>query len=186
MPQLTVRLIPDILNFPLGSSRWPGNRRYNWSFAKKYMLPGLTTVNVGGATTEELQELKAMGLKWYSNFGVLNPEKKNDRQDLLERLGTSKSYTDLQYDGMTLDETEYWSTSALDPYAWALRNFQNQRKIPLHSSVIGPPSPSYANFISAMINAETGGDASSTKITTVDSEAKRMRKAICDSSPCML
>ena len=153
---LTVRLIPDILNFPLGSSRWPGNGRYDWTFAKKYMLPALTTIDVGGASPEERAELKSMGLRWFSNFGVLNPKKKNDREDLLKRLGTSKSYTDPQYDGMTLDETEYWDTPALDPYAWALRRFKNPRNIPLHSYVIGPPSPSYANFISAAINASDG------------------------------
>ncbi|OQA88292.1 MAG: hypothetical protein BWY31_00454 [Lentisphaerae bacterium ADurb.Bin242] len=153
---LTVRLIPDILNFPLGSSRWPGNGRYDWTFAKKYMLPALTTIDVGGASPEERAELKSMGLQWFSNFGVLNPKKKNDRADLLERLGASGSYTDPQYDGMTLDETEYRDAPALDPYAWALREFKNPRNIPLHSWVIGPPSPSYANFISAAINVSGG------------------------------
>jgi tetratricopeptide (TPR) repeat protein len=154
--KLTVRLIPEILLFPLQPSRWPGNERYNWTFAKKYMLPALTTVNVGGISDDELTELKSMGLKWFSNFGVYPSAKKNFRHDFLKRLGASPTYTNLKYDGMTLDESDYCAPATLDPYAWALRHFRNPRNIPLYSYIIHPPSPSNANIISAAINVSDG------------------------------
>ncbi len=154
--EVDIRLIPDIHIFPLGSTRVPGNEPYDWRFAKKYMLPALTTINEGGFSPAERQEVRDYGLKFLANFGVLNPKKPNDRQDLLDRMTKAKAIADDNYDGMTMDEVEYWDFPAINPYAWALKHFPSTQEKEIRSWIIGPPSQSYCNYISAAANASQG------------------------------
>ena len=151
-----VRLIPDIHMFPLGSIRIHGNGVYDWEFAKQVMLPALTTINVGGVTKENQAEVHRLGLRYLSNFGVLNPQKPNDSDDLLRRLETFADLKDPLYDGTTLDEVEYWDAPAVSPYVQALKRFRNPGGRILESWVIGPPSPSYCDYISTAANVSGG------------------------------
>ena len=154
--EVDIRLIPDIQMFPLGSSRVAGNGVYDWSFARKYFLPALTTINCSGFTPAERKEVRDTGLIYLSNFGVLNPKKPNDSDDLLDRMNHSKDLADPVYDGMTMDEVEYWDFPAIDPYVKALRRFKAFPEKDIRSYVIGPPSPSYCNYISAALNVSGG------------------------------
>ena len=159
---LTVRLIPDILNFQIRKNpRITGNGSYDWNFAKKWIVPAATAFNIdyhpyGGYPYKDLKELKSLGLVWLANFGVLNPKKPHDRKDLVERMKIAPGILNKEYDGMTFDETEYWQSQALDPYAWALKKFKNTQNKLLLSWIIGPPSPSFANLISAAANVSHG------------------------------
>lgn len=154
--QITVRSIPDIHMFPLGSCRVPGNDAYDWEFAKKYMLPAFTTINVSGMTPAERAESARFGLLHIANFGVLNPAKPNDRDDLLRRMNEFKDFKSPMFDGMSMDEVEYWDAPAVSPYTWALKNFANPGNKEIRSWVIGPPSVSYADYISTGCNVSGG------------------------------
>ena len=92
--KVDIRLIPDIQMFPLGSSRVAGNGVYDWSFARKYFLPALTTINCSGFSDAERREVRDTGLIYLANFGVLNPKKPNDSDDLLDRMNRSKELAD--------------------------------------------------------------------------------------------
>ena len=152
---VSVRLIPDIHMFPLGSSRMPGNGVYNWEFAKKHMLPALTAINVGGITEEQKKEVSRFGLLYIANFSV-HSKKKNDGQDLLDRLNAFKDLQGTLYDGTSMDEVEYWDAPAINPYVWALKNFKNPNDKEIRSWVIGPPSFSYCDYISTACNISGG------------------------------
>ena len=64
--------------FPLWNIRFSGNGAYDWDFAKKYMLPALTVINIGGIEGNARKEVERFGLKFLSNASAINfgtPEK---------------------------------------------------------------------------------------------------------------
>lgn len=155
--RVEVRAIPDIHVFPIGSSRVPGNGVYDWNFAKKYMFPALTTINEGGpGTPAEKAEAAKLGVRFLANFGVLNPEKPNDGEDMLKRLNEFKRFDDPWCRGTTMDEVEYWDAPAINPYVKALKSYRNPKDMEIRSWVIGPPSFSYADYISTACNISGG------------------------------
>ncbi len=153
---VSVRAIPDIHIFPLGSSSFPGNGAYDWEFVKKHMIPALTTINVSGLTAAQKKEVALYGAQYLSNFGVLNPDKPNDGEDLLKRMENFRDLHNPLYDGTTMDEVEYWDAPAINPYVWALKHFKNPQNKTVSSWVIGPPSFSYADYISTACNISGG------------------------------
>lgn len=150
---ISIRLVPDMHMFPLWHTRVPGNGAYDWSFAKKYLLPAFTTINVGGIGPEEKVEVTRFGLKMLANANAINiatPE------ELVKRLENNKELKSSHFDGTTMDEIEYWSCKAPAPYAKGLRMFKNPENKEICTWVIGPPSPSYADFISSVANVSGG------------------------------
>ena len=150
--QLIVRAIPDILMFPIGLNDWGGNGRYNWRFAKRFMLPALTTVDGGIPVQTNIAEMRAMGLKWFNNCPIKNKK----QEEILADLEANKSLQGTQYDGVTFDELTLSEPGNIDRFAWAFRRFGNPDKRTLNVWITGTPIPSNANAFSAVMNASDG------------------------------
>ena len=150
---ISIRLIPDMHMFPLWHIRVPGNGAYDWEFAKKYMLPALTTINIGGVGETEKKEVERFGLRFLSNASAI---KFGTPEGLLKRLEENKDLQGSLFDGTTMDEVEYWSCKVPSPYAKGLRLWKNPKDKILSTWVIGPPTHSYADFISAVANVSGG------------------------------
>ncbi len=152
----TARLIPDILTFALMTPRAPGNGPYDWEFAKKHIMPGLTTLTVAGLSETEYAELKEMGRQYLDNYGIQNWNTPNIAEENLSRMEKDKVFSSRQNDGTTMDESECWYPVMLDPYAWALKNFKNPYNKLIVTYQTGPISPAYLNVISAAANVSKG------------------------------
>ena len=149
---LIVRAIPDILMFPIGLNDWGGNGRYNWHFAKRFMLPALTTVDGGIPVQANIDEMRAMGLRWFNNCLIKNKK----QEEILADLNANKSLQGKQYDGVSFDELTLSEPGNIDRFAWAFRRFANPDKRVLNVWITGTPIPSNANAFSAVMNASNG------------------------------
>ncbi|MBE6388644.1 MAG: hypothetical protein E7043_00550 [Lentisphaerae bacterium] len=154
--KLQVRLIPDVMTFALMTPRMPGNGRYDWEFAKKYLLPGLTTINVAGFTKEQFAELNQLGRKYLENYGIQNWANPNVPEDDLNRILKSKAFRNPYSHGTTMDESECFYPVMLDPYAYALKKFTNPYDKQVVTYQTGPVTDALLNAISAAANV-TGG-----------------------------
>lgn len=149
---ISIRIVPDMHMFPLWHSRFPGNGAYDWEFAKKYMLPALTVINVGGIGKDNRNEVKRFGLKFLANSSAI---KFGTPENLAKKLSATPVNTSDIHDGTTMDEIEYWNNNA-GSYAQGLRLFENKNDKDIRTWVIGPPTHSYADFISAAANVSSG------------------------------
>ncbi|MBO4513139.1 MAG: hypothetical protein J5746_10250 [Victivallales bacterium] len=150
---LTVRLIPDIINFGGPSHAYaPGNGYYNWSFQKKYVTGGMTTFTAGGFSDTQYAEMKKLGLMFLEDVGILNMKEGNTREATLRTLEKSK-IPGKRNDGMTLDEAECFYPPLLDPLAYALKTFKNPTGKTIMTYMTGPITPATLNFLSASANA---------------------------------
>lgn len=154
--RLTVRAIPDVMTFALWTPRMPGNGRYDWAFAEKFILPGLTTINVAGADAKQFARLNFLGRKLLGNYGVQNWSRPNIPEDDLARMEEAEVFKDPLNHGSTMDESECWYPVMLDPYAWALKRFANPGNKLIVTYQTGPITPAYLNVISAAANASSG------------------------------
>ncbi len=150
------RLIPDVMTFALMTPRAPGNGVYNWEFARKYIVPGMTTLTVAGLSKAEYAELKELGRQYLDNYGIQNWNHPNIAEDNLARMEKDKVFSSPQNDGTTIDESECWYPLMLDPYAWALKKFKNPHDKLIVTYQTGPVTPSYLNVISAAANVSKG------------------------------
>ena len=154
--KLQVRLIPDVITFALNTPRMPGNGRYDWAFAKKYLLPGLTTINIGGIGPKEFPEVNKLGRKYLENFAIQNWKKPNDPEDDLQRMQKHKAFRNPYSHGSTMDESECFYPAMLDAYAYALRKFANPQNKFMITYQTGPVTDALLNAISAAANATKG------------------------------
>lgn len=154
--RLQVRLIPDVLTFALMTPRMTGNGRYNWEFAKKYLLPGLTTINVAGLSKEEFKELNQLGRQYLQNYGIVNWSNPNIPEDNLSRMQKSQAFRNPYSHGTTMDESECFYPVMLDPYAYALKKFKNPYDKLIVTYQTGPVTDALLNSISAAANASRG------------------------------
>ena len=150
---VSIRIIPDMHMFPLWNIRFSGNGVYDWDFAKKYMLPALTVINIGGIEGNARKEVERFGLKFLSNASAIQFGTPENLANKLTALPENNSDF---YDGTTMDEIEYWDCKAPGPYAQGLRLFKNKNNKEIRTWVIGPPTHSYADFISAVSNVSGG------------------------------
>ena len=150
---ISIRIIPDMHMFPLWNIRFPGNGAYDWEFAKKYMLPALTVINVGGIDKETRKESERFGLKFLSNSSAI---KFGTPENLAKKLSDDHANNSDIHDGTTMDEVEYWDCKVPGPYAQGLRLFNNKNNKDIRTWVIGPPTHSYSDFISAVANVSGG------------------------------
>lgn len=153
---LQVRLIPDVLTFALMTPRMPGNGRYDWEFAKKYLIPGLTSINVAGLTPQQFAELDQLGRKYLDNYGIQNWANPNIPEDDLARMEKSRSFRNPYSHGSTLDESECFYPVMLDAYAYALKKFRNPYDKLMVTYQTGPVTDPLLNSISAAANSARG------------------------------
>ncbi len=153
---LTVRSIPDVMTFALWTPRMPGNGSYDWAFAKKYLLPGLTTFNIAGLTEEQFAELQFAGRQLLDAYGIQNWNNPNDPEDDLKRMREDKVFLKPANHGVAMDESECWYPVMLDPYAYALKHFENPLDKLLVTYQTGPVTPAYMQVISAAANVSKG------------------------------
>ena len=153
---LTVREIPEVLNFQLWGPRMAGNGLYDWTFGKKHVLPGITTLNIGPIGEKEFAELEAMGRLYLENYGLQNWSKVNVPEDFLQRMETDRVMKNPLNHGTTLDENECWYPTMLDAAAYALWRFRNPHDKVLVTYQTGPVTPAFLNTISASANVSKG------------------------------
>ena len=154
--KLQVRLIPDVITFSMSTPRMPGNGKYDFAFFKKYIFPGLTTLNIGGLTPAQFAELNKLGRKYLENFAIQNWQKANVPEDDLARMKKSKSFRNPYSHGSTMDESECFYPVMLDPYAYALKKFANPYNKLMITYQTGPVTDALLNAISAAANASNG------------------------------
>ncbi|MBE6357509.1 MAG: hypothetical protein E7058_10460 [Lentisphaerae bacterium] len=150
---LTVRMIPEIFCFPLGLNDWGGNGKFNWRFAKMFMLPALTTVSAGIPTKANVAEMREMGLQWFNNFAIFQGK---GSEGILKGLQSNSYHQRGQSDGASLDELTLSESGNPDRFAWAFRKFQKPENFTFHTWITGTPVPANANAFSAVINAGSG------------------------------
>jgi hypothetical protein len=150
------RLIPDVMTFALMNSLAPGNGRYDWEFAKKYIIPGMTTLNVAGLSKKEYAEFKELGRQYLTNYGIMNWKNPNVSEEMLRRMEKSKVFSNPRNDGTSMDEAECWYPPMLDPYAWALWHFPNRYNKLIVTYLTAPITPAYLNVVSAAANVSKG------------------------------
>ena len=150
---LTIRLIPDVVNFGGPSHAYaPGNGYYNWSFQKKYVTGGLTTFTTGNFSPAQFAELRKLGLVLLEDQGIHDFSQPMTHEVELKLLENSK-IPFKQNCGMTLDEVECFYPRLLDPFAWAIRKFRNPTGKTIMTYMTGPVTPSNVNALSAAANA---------------------------------
>ena len=150
---LIVRTIPEIFCFPLGLNDWPGNGKFNWRFARNFMLPALTTVSAGIPTRANVLEMQSMGLKWFNNFGIFRGK---GSEAILKALQENNYDQRGKADGASLDELTLSETGNPDRFAWAFRKFDKPEDKTFHVWITGVPVPANSNAFSAVINASKG------------------------------
>ena len=155
---LTIREIPEIFMFPCWSNPVvSGNGKYDWAFFKKYILGAVTTLNGYFMNPHEIAEAKQSGLLRLANFNIWRGQKnRNDADELVTLMRSSRGFVSDSYQGMTVDELFYSNPQDLDVYTKALKKLPNPADRLIYTWIVGFPSPAYCAFISAAVNASGG------------------------------
>ena len=150
---LTVRLIPDVLNFGGPSHAYaPGNGYYNWTFHKKYVNGGVTTFTAGRFSDAQYAEMRKHGMVLLEDQGILDMKSGNTHEAIFNMLDKSK-IPGKRNCGMTLDEAECFYPPLLDPLAYALKKYTNPTGKAIVTYMTGPITPAALNFLATSANA---------------------------------
>ena len=157
--EISVRTIPEILNYAPVSSRIKEIPPFDWGFQKSHALPAVTTMN-GGVPPSGLGEMaayRASGRKWLANF---HPDKSTSPEDLAARLLSAKGMTDPQYDGITCDELFCGRDAANSTYIQGLRKYDLEAKPTrsIYTWLVGKPMSGIfdAEFLAECANVSLG------------------------------
>ncbi len=149
---LTVRAIPEILNYPpCADSAVAGNGKYDWPFMKKYINNACNTF-VGGKLPSEARTL---GFRWLTNMNLSS----RDLSKTVQRIAADPGMKDPQYDGVCVDEFMFFGDAeGLGSYARSLRQTVNPENKLIYTWIVGKPSlPGiHHDFMSAAVNASHG------------------------------
>ena len=134
---------PRVTNFPT----------YNWAFAKKWMLPAVTSPNRGGPNAQMLKECHDSGRIWTGNLWAVNPPTVNAQLKRIDRTLESLNGRD----GVTADEL-FYNTPEIDNYTAALKQHPYNRNILIYTWVTGEPHKKsmHTDFIATCLNASHG------------------------------
>ena len=150
---LTVRLIPDVVNFGGPSHAYaPGNGYYNWTFHKKYVNGGVTTFTAGRFSDAQYAEMRKHGMILLEDQGILDMKSGNTHEAIFNLINKSK-IPGKRNSGMTLDEAECFYPPLLDPLAYALKKYTNPTGKAIVTYMTGPITPAALNFLSTCANA---------------------------------
>ncbi len=157
--EITVRTIPEILNYAPVPSRIEELPPYDWEFQKKYALPAVTTLN-GGTPPDapgEMEEFRASGRKWIANMHTTKPK---SADDICARFKSAKGLSDPRYDGVTCDEQFCGRDEANSHFMLGLRRYdlgENPTRA-IYTWLVGKPMSGIfdAEFLAECANASLG------------------------------
>ncbi len=156
--EITVRTIPEILNYAPVPSRIREFPPYDWEFQKRYALPSVTTMNGGELPPQdELDLFHSLGRKWVANLMTTKPKSVDD---IFARFASAKGMADPRYDGVTCDEQFCGSDEANSLYILGLRKYDLEAKPTrgIYTWLVGKPTSGIfdAEFLSECTNASLG------------------------------
>ena len=134
---------PRVTNFPT----------FNWEFAKKWMLPAVTSPNRGGPNEQMLKECHDSGRIWTGNLWAVNPPTVEEQ---LRRIDSALKGLKGR-DGVTADEL-FYTTPEIDNYTQALKMHPYNRDILIYTWGCGEPGMRgmHTDFIATCLNASHG------------------------------
>ncbi|MBP5638928.1 MAG: hypothetical protein J6X55_05600, partial [Victivallales bacterium] len=135
---------PRVTNFP----------KYDWAFAKKWLLPATIHCNRGSPNAQMLKEAHDSGRIWTGNLYAVQPP---TIEEQLKRINSAfKSLKDR--DGVTADELGY-NMAELDNYTQALKRHPYDREKLIYTWIGGEPGSLkrvHTDFIATCLNASCG------------------------------
>ena len=125
--EITVRTIPEILNYAPVPSQIRGLPPYDWEFQKRYAVPVVTTMNCSSQPKGdgEMDEYRASGRRWLANLKTTKPKSPDD---IAARLGSAKGMSLPSYDGVTCDEQFFGRDEINSHYMLGLRKYDLEEK----------------------------------------------------------
>ena len=125
--EITVRTIPETLNWAPVPSQIKALPPYDWDFQRKYAFPAVTTMNSssGPKGDGEMEEYRASGRIWLANLHTTKPKSPDD---IASRLKSAKGMTLPIYDGVTCDEQFCGRDEANSHYMLGLRKYDLEEK----------------------------------------------------------
>lgn len=151
---IIVRTISDIFSCPVLEGPMVSNfTRYNWDFAKKWILPATTTCNRGAPSPEVVKECQNLGLCWTGSFDATNLTTIEDMKERTERAVAANA----SKDGVSADELFYNSPS-IDIYTQALKKAKYDKSKIIYTWGCGKPfiKSVHTDFIATCLNASNG------------------------------
>lgn len=133
---LIVRGIPELFNYCIAPSVVKENPPFDWEFAEKYVLPGVTTLNGGRIGEDRVRGLKDRGYIWLAN---MSSSRLQTDDEILSRLAASKINRDC-FDGVTCDEQYTSQPDVISRYADGLWRYAHPQGKRVYSWVIGAPN----------------------------------------------
>jgi len=124
--EITVRTIPEILNYAPYKSHIGEMPPYDWKYQEKYAFPAVTTLN-GGLPPDgpEMETFRASGRRWLANLKTTRPKSPDD---IAERLKSAQGMTHPMCDGVTCDEQFCGRDDANFNYMLGLRRYDLEEK----------------------------------------------------------
>ena len=125
--EISVRTIPEILNYAPVPSQIKALPPYDWEFQKKYAVPVVTTMNCNSPPKGdgEMDEYRASGRRWLANLKTTKPKSPDD---IAARLKSAKGMTLPIFDGVTCDEQFFGRDEANSHYMLGLRKYDLEEK----------------------------------------------------------
>ena len=150
-----VRRIPELFNYCTNPSVVKENPPFDWAFAEKYVLPGVTTLNGGRIDARDVPGLKDRGYIWLGNQNSRNI---CDDDDVCRRLAKSHRINDACFDGVTMDEQYLNQPDVITHYAAGLWKYAHPEGKRVYSWVVGKPAITGVDhdFVAASVNATAG------------------------------
>ena len=150
-----VRRIPELFNYCTNPSVVKENPPFDWAFAEKYVLPGVTTLNGGQIDAHAVPGLKDRGYIWLGNQNSRNI---SDDDDVCRRLAKSHRINDACFDGVTMDEQYLNQPDVITHYSAGLWKYAHPEGKRVYSWVVGKPAITGVDhdFVAASVNATAG------------------------------
>ena len=118
--RLTVRQIPDILNYPSCADSPVGtNPSYGWEFFRKYVMPNSTTHCGGNIPPERYAEFKRHGGTFLDNIVTRGLVATN----FADRILGSRAFARQNSDGVALDEHLFGEAETFGDFVGGMRDF---------------------------------------------------------------
>ena len=157
--EITVRTIPEILNYAPVPSKIQELPPYDWAFQKSHALPSVTTLN-GGTPPDapgEMGKFRASGRRWIANLLTTKPR---SADDIYARLKSATGMTDPCYDGVTCDEQFCGRDEVNSHFMLGLVKYDLGEKPTraVYTWLVGKPMSGIfdAEFLAACANASLG------------------------------
>ena len=126
---------------------------FDWEYAKKWILPAVTSCNRGTPTEKQLKECHDSGRIWTGNLYAVNPRTVDIQ---LKRIDSALKGLNGR-DGVTADEV-FYTNPELENYTQALKRHPYDRNILIYTWATSDPhmKAMHSDFIATCMNASHG------------------------------